>query len=101
MQGIGQTAMVVIASRRGVGRAITLATRLHPYEGIDVAVARARCWLYAKAGADDIAPVAPSLLACWLLAISSGVDDELRGKAVRCEHWRKSVDVPVLVTCRT
>lgn len=66
-QRILKSAVEIISLSTGVACAIGLATRLDPDNAVDIFIASVRGRTHAKAGVDDIAPVA-------LLNLGRGLD---------------------------
>jgi hypothetical protein len=71
LQGIRVATVGIITSGSGVGGAITLSTWLNPNECILEAVAGIGGWADTEACTDQIAPVSPCILCCWLDTIAS------------------------------
>jgi len=87
----------IVANGRGVGGAVTLSTGLDPDKRISKRIASVRRRADAEARADDVAPVAPLLLLCWLDAVAAGVGDEVGWEAGSGQERRDGVDVALLV----
>lgn len=97
LEGIRETAVVVIAGSRGVAGTIGLTTGLDPDEGISQRGASVGGRADTETGADGVAPVTLLDLASRLLARTARVNDELGREAGSVEERGESLNVLLLV----
>lgn len=97
LEGIILSTVEVIASRTGVRGTVTLATGLHPDEGVNKRGSRVGRWAQPEAGADGIAPITPRLLASGLLARAALVNNELGVPPLGAKKRGKCLNVMLLV----
>jgi hypothetical protein len=93
---IRHTAEGIVSGRARIARAVRLATRLDPHEGIDERVARGTCGTHTEASTLDVAPMSP-LLAETSDTVAGGVNDGLGGHACGFEFGGEESDVLLLV----
>lgn len=97
LEGIGKTAVEIVANSRSVAGTIGLTARLDPDKGVSQRGASVGGGADTEAGADGVAPVALLDLAGGLLAGTAGVDDELGGEAGGVEQGGEGLDVALLI----
>jgi hypothetical protein len=93
---IRHTAERIVSGCARIARAVRLATRFDPHEGVNKRVARGARGAHAEARALDVAPMAP-LLAETGDTVAGGVNDGLGGHACGFEFGGEEGDVLLLV----
>lgn len=98
LKSVRETAVKVVAARRGVGSSVALATGLDPDKGINEIVTSAGGRPDTETSADGVAPITPSCLSSWLLAAAAGISDEMNiCPTIVLEKWGNGVDVELLI----